>query len=160
MFEYGIHFLLEAHVEHLIGFVQNKPLYTAEIYFLTPDHVIQAARGSHDDLRAFIQLFDLQLNTRSAINGRNFNSGNELSITSQVLRYLKAEFTRRTEYQGLGFPEFRPDVMQYRQSEGGRFSCSGLGKSYKIGRLLNEGGDNFGLYRHGVFKPEGFNRLN
>ena len=101
VFEDVVNFLLEAHVEHLIGLVEDHGADIAEVDAVASDHVAQAAGCGHDDLRLLGQVFELQFDAGAAVDRHNENFGDVLRVVAEVLGDLHTELTRRTEDQRL-----------------------------------------------------------
>ena len=67
----GVDAVREAHVEHLVGLVEDYVADAAEVYRLSVQQVEQSSGRGHDHVHAFPQRLDLALNARSAIDGQH-----------------------------------------------------------------------------------------
>ncbi len=86
----------EAHVHHLVGFVQDKDFDIVEAQRALVDQVEQAARGGDEDVDAARQVADLLVDRHAAKHRRDRQLG-KAAIVSAALRDLRGELARRRE---------------------------------------------------------------
>ena len=61
----------KAHLQHLIGFVENKGSNLRKVDLLAAQKVQQASRSGHSHLGMFLQLADLPSDSRPSVEGDN-----------------------------------------------------------------------------------------
>ena len=154
VFEDVVDFLLEAHVEHFVGLVENHRLHVAEIHAVAANHIAQATRSGHDNLRLLGQIFELYFDAGAAVNGHNQDFWNVLGIVAQVAGNLHTKFARRTKNQRLDASLRFVNLVQQRQTKSGSLTCSRLCKAHKVNIFLQEYRNRLLLYRHRILKPQ------
>ena len=93
----------EAHVEHLVGLVEDHRADRVELERAAPDVVDGAARGRHDDVDATVEQLQLALD-RLAAEHRDHLDAEFLAVLEHRLAHLHGEFAGRhqDEHRRLG----------------------------------------------------------
>ena len=146
--------LLEAHVQHLVGLVQNDVRHLVQACLAAVHEVDETARRSHDDLYAMAQLMNLRLDGGTAIDGGDVQMGDVLAEILQVVCNLQTKFTCRTQHYRLSVLAAGVDSLQQRQAECGRLARTGLCQCDDVVSVTEQIGDYFFLYRHWMFKSK------
>ena len=144
----------EAHVEHLVGLVENENSHVRQIEVTLLGEIDQASGRAHDHLNAMTKCFDLRFVGAAAVHRQHANSSmptGELEIAGD----LDAQFARRHDDESLrltGSSErvksfvLRSDgALQQRDAESECLACSGFcladevlaGKGERQGECLN-----------------------
>ena len=115
--EDGIDALREAHVQHLVSLIKHHVVHVLQLSHATINQIEQTARGSHDNLHTMLQGANLASDVGTAINSGNMQTVDVLGKTVQIVCYLEAELTCRTEDDslcllaaGIGFLDNRNTV--------------------------------------------------
>ena len=96
--EYRVEILGESHVEHLVRFVEHEHVKGVELERSPPDVIERAARRRHDDLRAALELTNLTVHRRAAVD-RQHRELYALRVLVHRLGDLHRQLTRRHENQ-------------------------------------------------------------
>ena len=139
----------EAHVEHLVGFVENDRGQPGQIERTALEMVAQAAGRADHDMRAMRKLAPLARRIHAADTGRDPRAG--LGIEPlQLTRDLQRQFARRRDHQGarqawprqlIALEQLRRD----RHTEGDGLAGAGLRGDDQIapvGIVFEDGGLN------------------
>ena len=142
---------IEAEIDHLVAFVEDKMLDIVELDLATGLKVLETARRGHDHINAFIQRPDLEVIALAAADG-NVADLEAAGESLDAVRNLIGELSRRGEDQhacpahivGLALVE---QLVQKRQQIGRRLTGAGLrqadeimsGKNGRNGLLLDRG---------------------
>ena len=129
--------LLKAHVEHLVGFVQNDGADLFELQAAALDMVAQAARSADDDMHATVQhaLFGAVVHAADA--GGNLGIGS-LVQPLELTRHLQRKFAGRRDDQShrdIRIQKLIRSGQQFRgdgQAKGHGLARSGLRRDQKI----------------------------
>ena len=125
--ENRVEILGESHVEHLVRFVEHEHVKALELERPAPDVIERAARRRHDHLRAALELADLTVHRRAAID-RQHRQPHALRVLVHRLGHLHRQLASRHEDQpgGLARVAFLlADAMQHRQGERRRLAGAG-----------------------------------
>ena len=94
--------IAEAHVEHLVGLIEDDGLDAAQLQGLAVDVVDDAAWGADDDVGAGSQSGELPLVALSAVDGQGFHSALEERQLVDFFADLDGQFAGGAEDQHLG----------------------------------------------------------
>ena len=92
----------EAHVQHLVGFVEDDIADVAQISYTTVLQVDESSWRGHDDVHTFLQGTHLWLYRGTAIDGFDMQTVDVLAEVADIVGNLQAQLTCRTQDQGLG----------------------------------------------------------
>ena len=152
----------EAHVEHLIGFVEDEDFDAIDAKRFLPDEIEQTPRRGDKNVDAIGKRAHLVVDRDTAVNdgARQFHVA---AIDADVLRNLACEFTRgaqdeRTAGTARGFAAILIEALQDRQRERCRFAGSRLGDANQI-MAFKQGRDRLLLDRGRRFVVFGRQRL-
>ena len=152
--EDGLEVVLEAHVEHAVGFVQHQELQAAEIDAAGVHLVEHAARRGHEDVDAVLQHAVLQ-RVGHAADDREGLHAHVAAVGVSGFRHLHREFARGREHQdaraAAGGLVLHHELLQRGQHEGGGLAAAGLRRDQEVAPL-DGFGDRAGLHggRFGV----------
>ena len=91
MRQYGVDGFKEAHVEHLVGFVEHHGVYLVELHHSAVDKVNQSAGcGDYNLHTAFAQGAYLALDARAAVDRQHFHRRHVFGKVGKVAAYLQA----------------------------------------------------------------------
>ncbi len=133
----------EAHVEHVVGFVEDEDLDLVETHRTLADVVKQTAWRGDENVDAAEHGLLLLVHRGAAENDGGAET-KEFAVDAEAIADLRGEFARRREHQcAAGFlaGEFAVLVqaIEDRQREGGGFAGAGLGKANEVPALLDDG---------------------
>ena len=80
----------KAHVEHLVGLVENHGVYVVEVHHAAVYQVDEASRRGHDNLDALAEGANLALYRRAAVDGQHLKAGSVFGHIGQVAGNLQA----------------------------------------------------------------------
>lgn len=147
----------EAHVQHLVGLVENNGVDIAAVDDATVYKIDQSPRSRHYHLNTGTKRPDLALYARAAVDGQHSDVGDIFREVSEVAGNLETEFARGSEYERLRHMFRRVDPLKHRKPEGGRLACSGLGQRDNIAAVVAQKMRNHSLlHRHRGFKAKFF----
>jgi hypothetical protein len=110
----------EAHVEHLVGFVEHQDFELIERQRLTPEMIERASRRGHDDVDATVQGADLLIHRRAAVE-RHDGQRRVLRVLVYGLGDLHGQLARRDQDQSAGVAArgagLRDQAIDQRQRE-------------------------------------------
>ncbi len=152
--EYFIDRVKEAHIEHLVGLVEDYGVHIAELCHSAVDKVDQTTRSRHDDLHAAAQRAYLALDARAAINGKHSDIGKIFGKISQVRCYLKAKLAGGSKDERLRRMIFLIYALQHRQPESGRLAGSCLSKRHNVALFTEQMRYHLRLHGHRLFKTQ------
>ena len=135
--------LLEAHVEHLVGLVEDEDRDGVEVDYAARHHVEQSARGRDDDVRAAPKLVDLRVDAGAAVDGDDVDALEVCRELAHVEDDLHAEFAGGAEDDALRATVFRRDAREKRQAVGAGLARAGLREADEVGVLAEK--DRYGL---------------
>ena len=137
----------EAHLEHLVGLVEDEVTQAAELERPLLQVVDDTTRGAHDDLRTTAQTRQLRAVGLSAVDREHGEVGKFSGIGGERLGDLDREFASGGEDESeravVGAPRLG-EVGQGRQGEGRGLAGSGLGETDDV-TARQEGRDRLGL---------------
>jgi hypothetical protein len=153
--EDGLEVFGEAHVEHLVGFVQDDDLDTGKPQALAPDVIEGAAGGGHHHIDTTLQLTQLGLHGGAAVDGHR-DHAHGLAVLVHRLGHLHGEFARGHQDEraqpvrrGRGGGE---DVQEGQRE--GRGLARARGRLAKHVAAGQQGRDGLALNRSGLFVAE------
>ncbi len=141
----------EAHVEHLVGFVEHEDLERREIERGAAQVIEGAAGRGHDDLDTAAQGADLLIHRRAAVE-RHHGQGRLLGVLVDRFGDLHRQLARGHEHEGARHPLLRrrrlEQPVQHRQGERGGLAGAGAGladdvlagQEHRNGGALDGGG--------------------
>ena len=91
----------ETHLQHFICFIQNHRLHGAGVQRVTTQVIHHTTWRTHDNLRATLQLFQLQRHAVTAINRQYVEAFHITGITLERFSNLNRQLTRRCQNQHL-----------------------------------------------------------
>ncbi|CAB4965472.1 unannotated protein [freshwater metagenome] len=123
----------EAHVEHLVGFVEHKDLYLRQVKVATVREVDDAAGRSDDDIDAVAQGVDLGFVGAAAVDGEHAHAA-QASGPLEVGCDLESELAGRADDEGLGAiaVTLEVDPLEERNAEAEGLAGAGLGLSDEV----------------------------
>ena len=95
-----LHILTEAHVEHLIRFIQYHHVHQIQLNGASAHMVHDTSRGSHDNLHA-PQSRDLTADILSAVDRQHLNAVHVFCDLPQFFRCLDRQFSGGAQDNGL-----------------------------------------------------------
>ncbi|MNI39383.1 hypothetical protein D3C73_935640 [compost metagenome] len=119
--------VVEAHVEHAVGFVQHQRGQAGQVQAAAFQVVLDAAGRTHDQVRAARQRFGLGAGGRAAAQGQDLDVGNQARQPAQFLRHLVSQFARGANQQGLRHQRVGIQLLQHAQAERRGLAAAGLG---------------------------------
>ena len=124
--------LLEAHVQHFVGFIQYHIADLFQVDGLAFDQINESAGGGYHNLNTSADITDLLGDGGPAIYGYHMDAGGIFLKYFNFVYDLETQLTGRTNDQGLGvfLPWF--DQLQEWQAESGCFSRSRLCQPDKV----------------------------
>ena len=148
----------EAHVEHLVGFIEDDGLDAAQLQRLAVDVVDDAARGADDDVGAGAQSGELALVALSAVDGQGFHSALEERQLVDFFADLDGQFAGGAEDQHLGTGRLGVHPFDGRDGEGRGLPGTRLGLSDDI-LARHQHRDGLGLDGGGLFESQALHGL-
>ena len=148
----------EAHVEHLVGLVENHGADAVELERTAPDVVDRPAGRGDDDVDATVEHLQLALD-RLAAEHRDHLDAELLAVLEHRLAHLDGELTGRHEDQDRRLGALGGvDAVQRRQCEGCGLARTrgGLTEEVMAGEQVRDG---LALDRRGLFVAEVGDRL-
>ena len=151
-----VHFVLEAHVEHSVGLVEDGHLNAGGVETAAAEVVEQAAGSADDELRAGAQRAELAVDRGTAVNRSGVKTVHFCAEAVDFLADLDRELAGGAEDQHLRVALFDVEFRKGGKRESGGFPGAGGGKADQV--LAQQGrGDAHGLNRRGTLVTEGFN---
>ena len=137
--EDGVEILGEAHVEHLVGFVQDQHVEPIQLQRAAPDVVERAAGRGDDDVGAALERADLLEHRRAAVE-REDRQPAAARVLVHGLGDLHGQLARRHEDEAVGAApvvgaESARDAVQHRQRERRRLARAGCGLREQVAPL-------------------------
>ena len=145
----------EAHVEHLVGFVEDDDLHAVEAQRLAADVIERAARRGDDDVDAALERPKLRLHRRAAVD-RQRDDAQRLAVLVHRLGHLHRQLARGHENQRAVRSRgsaFGSDEMQQRQRERGGLSRAGRRLAEQVAPR-EQRRNRLALDGRGLFVPE------
>ena len=132
LLEDPVDILCEAHVEHLVGLVQDERLEHVQRERAALEMVHHAPGRADDDLRVAAQLAELQAVTLSAVDRQHEKALQMLGIALECLGDLQRKLACRSQNQDLGAALRRIDAAEQGQGKGRRLAGAGLGLTEQV----------------------------
>ena len=142
------HVVDKAHIQHPVGFVQNKDLNVGKVQQPLPHQVVQAARAGNEDVHALFQGCDLRSLTHTAKDD-GAAQGQILAVGFKALADLQSQLPGRGQDQGADGTLFAgragSQAVEHGQRKGSRLAGTRLGAAHQVppgqhrrnGRRLN-----------------------
>ena len=127
----------EAHIEHLVGFVQHDGGQRAQVQRATADVIERAARRGHHHMHAALQRLCLPAELRAAVD-RQHDRAQLRAVAVQRFRDLDCEFACRYQHQRGwvgGLAVCGKHTLQQRQCERPGLAGAGGGLAEQIAPL-------------------------
>ena len=154
----------EAHVEHLVGFVEHHVANGFQSGGAAMNEVDEASGRGHNDLAALAELANLAFDARTAVDSHHVQAVNVSTVVLEVVGNLETKFTRRAENDHLCAAVVGIHVLEHGKSVGRRLSGAGLCQRNDVLRrnggaaggivgvfLAQEDGNHRGLHGSGLF---------
>ena len=145
----------EAHVEHLVGFVQHNDFDVVEPERAALEVVHDASRRADDDVDAGLECAELAFDRLAAVDRQDRDAGEVGKEVGELLGDLDGEFAGRAEHDGLHGPLGRVDLLDDGDAECGCLAGTGLRLRSHVTAGLDEG-DGECLDGRGLFKAHVF----
>ena len=123
-----VHVLDEAHVEHLVGLVEDDGAHLLQVDAGVPDQVDEAARRGHEDVDAVVELALLHADVEAAEDGEGHHVGVARHVVD-LLHVLHGQLAGRHEDEVLHDPELRVGHVHQGDGAGRSLARSGLGEA-------------------------------
>ena len=118
--------LREAHVEHLVSLVEHHVAHGVEACHAPVHQVDEAAWSGHDDLHTALDGMNLVLDGGAAVDSHDAHTLHVFREVLHVVGNLEAEFTGRTEHDGLRRLVVGVDALEHGNAECGSLARAGL----------------------------------
>ena len=153
------HIVDKAHIQHPVGFVQNKDLNVGKVQQPLPHQVVQAARAGNEDVHALFQGCDLRSLTHTAKDD-GAAQGQILAVGFKALADLQSQLPGRGQDQGADSTLFAgcagSQAVEHGQRKGSRLAGTRLGAAHQVppgqhrrnGRCLNGRGGLVARFLH------------
>ena len=122
-----VQILGEAHVEHLVRFVQHQHAQVRELQRAALDVIQGASRRGDDDAGAAFERADLLRDRRAAVD-RQHGDAEAPGVLVDRFRHLHRQLTRRHEHEPAGLLSpigLAAEPLEHRQREGGGLAGAG-----------------------------------
>ena len=117
VFEHKLHVFEEAHVEHLVGFIEYKALDLAEIQRLLVDVVDNATWRSNHDLRHAFQVAELRAVLGTAVDAGCSQASHVLAVLLERRSHLLSQLAGRSQNKNLWLATAEFHHRENRQSK-------------------------------------------
>ena len=154
--EDGIDALREAHVQHLVSLIKHHVVHVLQLSHATINQIEQTARGSHDNLHTMLQGANLASDVGTAINCGNMQTVDVLGKAVQIVCYLEAELTCRTEDDSLCLLAFGISFLDNRNTVRCSLTRTGLRQRNHVVLITKQIWDYFFLNWHWILKSKLF----
>ena len=154
--EDGIDALREAHVQHLVSLIKHHVVHVLQLSHATINQIEQTARGSHDNLHTMLQGANLASDVGTAINCGNMQTVDVLGKTVQIVCYLEAELTCRTEDDSLCLLATGISLLDNRNTVRCSLTRTGLRQRNHVVLITKQIWDYFFLNWHWILKSKLF----
>ncbi len=135
VFEDALHVLLEAHVEHLVRLVEHEEAQVGDVQRALLQVVDDAARGTHDDLRAAAQTRQLDAVRLPAVDRQHGDAAEVVREGLEGVGYLQRQLTCRCEHQRLRVARFLVNPGEDGQRERRRLARTRLREADHVAAL-------------------------
>ena len=153
----GIDALREAHVQHLVSLIKHHVVHVLQLSHATINQIEQTARGSHDNLHTMLQGANLASDVGTAINCGNMQTVDVLGKAVQIVCYLEAELTCRTEDDSLCLLAAGISFLDNRNTVRCSLTRTGLRQRNHVVLITKQIWDYFFLNWHWILKSKLFN---
>ena len=130
--EKGLDIVAEAHVQHLVGLIEDDGADILQVQRASPHVVEEAAGGTDNDLGTTAKLSKLPGIAGTAVDGNRTHTALERSELVDLLGHLHRQLTRRTQDQGLRSRRIEVEPLDRRNGEGRSLAGAGMGLSNDI----------------------------
>ncbi|MPM77983.1 hypothetical protein SDC9_124993 [bioreactor metagenome] len=157
--EHPAYIVDKAHVQHAVGFVQNKDFQLGQVHKALLQQVQQAAGGGREDVYPLLELAHLGRLAHAAEN-HGAAQGEVLAVGVDAFPYLKGQLPGGSEDQGAdgaALGGLGAEPLENGGGESAGFSGSGPGATQHV-PALQGGGDGFFLNGGGRLVAEGLQR--
>ena len=154
--EDGIDALREAHVQHLVSLIKHHVVHVLQLSHATINQIEQTTRGSHDNLHTMLQGANLASDVGTAINSDNMQTVDVLGKTVQIVCYLEAELTCRTEDDSLCLLAAGISFLDNRNTVRCSLTRTGLRQRNHVVLITKQIWDYFFLNWHWILKSKLF----
>ena len=154
--EDGIDALREAHVQHLVSLIKHHVVHVLQLSHATINQIEQTARGSHDNLHTMLQGANLASDVGTAINCGNMQTVDVLGKAVQIVCYLEAELTCRTEDDSLCLLAAGISFLDNRNTVRCSLTRTGLRQRNHVVLITKQIWDYFFLNWHWILKSKLF----
>ena len=127
--------LREAHLQHLVGLVEDEEAQLRQVEGALLEVVHDATRGADDDVHAATQRGELDAVALAAVDGQHADALHVGGVLLEGLRDLERELTGRGQHERLRRLLREVELGQDRQREGGRLAGAGLGEADDVATL-------------------------
>ena len=152
----GIDALREAHVQHLVSLIKHHVVHVLQLSHATINQIEQTARGSHDNLHTMLQGANLASDVSTAINSGNMQTVDVLGKAVQIVCYLEAELTCRTEDDSLCLLAAGISFLDNRNTVRCSLTRTGLRQRNHVVLITKQIWDYFFLNWHWILKSKLF----
>ena len=122
-----LHVFIEAHIQHLVGLVEDHLRHMVEVDVVVLVVVHEAARGRHHDLTALGEAFGLFFHIRTAVNADYLHFRHKIGQPGEFFGDLLGQLTGGGQNNGLRCLEGRVDVLSHRDAESAGLASAGRG---------------------------------
>ncbi|MNQ40439.1 hypothetical protein D3C85_540910 [compost metagenome] len=119
--------VVEAHVEHAVGFVQHQGVEAVEHQGALAQVLLDAARRTDDDMGAMLQGAHLRAVGHATAEGEHLDVAVAAGEAADFLGHLVGQLAGGAEHQCLAAEEARIQRLQQADAEGGGLAAAGLG---------------------------------
>ena len=133
------HILVKAHVQHLVGLVQDNLGHMAQIDAAVLVMVHQAARRGHHDLAALCQAAGLLVHVGAAIDAGHLHFGHEIGQVLHIPCNLLGQLPGGGQNHSLGNLLLRVNMLCHRDAEGAGLAGAGGGFGNHIPAFHHQG---------------------
>ena len=137
----------EAHVEHLVGFVEHHIAHGFESRGAAVNEVDESAGSGDNDLTALAELANLAFDAGAAVDGHHVQAVDVATVVLEIVGDLEAEFAGGTEDYDLCAAVVGVHVLEHGKSVSGGLSGAGLRQGDDV--LRRDGGRSFSVV--GIF---------
>ena len=110
--------LVKAHVQHLIGLIEDDLRHMAQVNVVVLVMVHEAARGRHDDLAALCQALCLFFHVSAAVDAGHFHFRHKIGQRGELLCDLLGQLPGRSHDNGLRGLEGGINMLCHRDAKG------------------------------------------
>ncbi len=115
----------KAHVQHLVGLIENHITHVGQVQAAASNVVHHPPRRPDDHLRALAEAAQLAVNGLAAIDGQDADAAIAAILVAR-LGHLDGQLARGGEHDGLDLAQGRVHPFEHGQGKGGRLARAGL----------------------------------